>query len=122
MLQNAYFLAKIGADTAEIELHLAEMLPIGRFDRLTRAAEREALRARREDAARRAEAERVAREEVPEGVGGAKLAFFGESFGNFSRVRSPLYQNEFLKENMRLTAFFKIYKICILLQRCNLKI
>ena len=30
MLQNAYFLAKIGADTAEIELHFAEMLPIGR--------------------------------------------------------------------------------------------
>ena len=29
MLQNAYFLAKIGADTAEIELHFAEMLPIG---------------------------------------------------------------------------------------------
>ena len=30
MLQNAYFLAKIGAYTAEIELHFAEMLPIGR--------------------------------------------------------------------------------------------
>ena len=30
MLQNAYFLAKSGADTAEIELHFAEMLPIGR--------------------------------------------------------------------------------------------
>ena len=30
MLQNAYFLAKIGADTAENEQHFAEMLPIGR--------------------------------------------------------------------------------------------
>ena len=30
MLQNAYFLAKIGADTAENEQHLAEILPIGR--------------------------------------------------------------------------------------------
>ena len=30
MLQNAYFLGKTGADTAEIELHFAEMLPIGR--------------------------------------------------------------------------------------------
>ena len=30
MLQNAYFLAKIGADTAENELHFAEILPIGR--------------------------------------------------------------------------------------------
>ena len=29
MLQNAYFLAKIGADTAENEQHFAEILPIG---------------------------------------------------------------------------------------------
>ena len=27
MLQNAYFLAKIGADTAENEQHFAEILP-----------------------------------------------------------------------------------------------
>ena len=30
MLQNAYFLAKIGADTAENGQHSAEILPIGR--------------------------------------------------------------------------------------------
>ena len=30
MLKNAYFLAKIGADTAETEQHFAEILPIGR--------------------------------------------------------------------------------------------
>ena len=30
MLQNAYFIAKIGADTAEIEQHFAEILPTGR--------------------------------------------------------------------------------------------
>ena len=30
MLQNAYFLAKIGANTAENEQHFAEILPIGR--------------------------------------------------------------------------------------------
>ena len=30
MLQNAYFLAKIGAHTAENEQHFAEILPIGR--------------------------------------------------------------------------------------------
>ena len=30
MLSNAYFLAKIGADTAENEQHFAEILPIGR--------------------------------------------------------------------------------------------
>ena len=29
MLQNAYFLAKIGADTAENEQHFAEIWPIG---------------------------------------------------------------------------------------------
>ena len=30
MLQNAYFLAKIGSDTAENERHFPEILPIGR--------------------------------------------------------------------------------------------
>ena len=30
MLQNAYSLAKIGADTAENEQHFSEILPIGR--------------------------------------------------------------------------------------------
>ena len=30
MLKNAYFLAKIGADTAENERDFAEILPIGR--------------------------------------------------------------------------------------------
>ena len=30
MLKNAYLLEKIGADTAEIEQHFAEILPIGR--------------------------------------------------------------------------------------------
>ena len=40
-------------------------------------------------------------------------AFF-ENFADFWRARSRLYQNEILQENMRLTAFFKLYKICIL--------
>ena len=48
-------------------------------------------------------------------------AFF-ENVANFWRARSRLYQNEILQENMRLTAFFMLYKICILLHRCNLKI
>ena len=30
MLETAYFLAKIGADTSENEQHFAEILPIGR--------------------------------------------------------------------------------------------
>ena len=51
----------------------------------------------------------------------SKNAFF-EKFANFWRVRSRLYQNEILQENMRLTTFFNLYKICILLHRCNIKI
>ena len=51
----------------------------------------------------------------------SKNAFF-ENFANFWRARFRLYQNEILQENMRSTAFFKLYKICILLHRCNLKI
>ena len=36
MLQNAYLLAKIGADTAENELHFAEILPkIGNYPTTT---------------------------------------------------------------------------------------
>ena len=31
MLQNAYFLAKIGADTAENEQHFAEILPTAAY-------------------------------------------------------------------------------------------
>ena len=34
MLQNAYFLAKIGADTAEKEQHFAEILPTDALWRL----------------------------------------------------------------------------------------
>ena len=48
----------------------------------------------------------------------AKLAIFLQ---NFWQARSQLYRNEILQENMRLTAFFKLCKICILLHRCNLK-
>ena len=40
----------------------------------------------------------------------------------FWRARSRLCQNEILQEDMRLTAFFELYKICILLYRCDLKI
>ena len=51
----------------------------------------------------------------------SRKGFVLQNFANFWRARSRLYQNEILKENMRLTAFFKLYKICILLHRCNLK-
>ena len=48
--------------------------------------------------------------------------FFFAKFANFWRARSRLYQNEILQENMRLTSLFKLYKMCIFLHRCNLKI
>ena len=51
----------------------------------------------------------------------SKNAFF-ENFPKFWRARSRLYQNEILQENMRLIALFKLYKMCTLLHRCNLKI
>ena len=49
----------------------------------------------------------------------AKLTDFMQNFANFWRARSRLYQNEILQENTRLTAFFKLYKICILLHLWN---
>ena len=61
----------------------------------------------------------------PLGLGLAKLAKIAkrlQNFVNFWRGRSRLYRNEILQENMRSTAFLKLYKICILLHRCNLKI
>ena len=45
-----------------------------------------------------------------------------QNFANSWRACSRLYQNENLQEHMRLTEFFKLYKIVILLHRCDLKI
>ena len=43
--------------------------------------------------------------------------FANNYFANFWRARSRLYQNEILQVNVRLTSFFKFYKICTLLHR-----
>ena len=52
------------------------------------------------------------------GLGSAKLAKFCKFLaGSFSAVSKRNFAR-----NMRLTAFFKLYKICIPLHRCNLKI
>ena len=45
-----------------------------------------------------------------------------QNFAKIWQARSRLYQNEILQENMRLTAFVKLYKICKLLHRYNLNI
>ena len=57
-----------------------------------------------------------------QGVRVSKIGKILQNFANFWRARSRLYQNEILQQNMRLTASFKLYKICILLHRCNPKI
>ena len=51
MLKNAYLLAKIGADTAENEQHIAEILPIGRrvADRLVLLLQRSASAVHEDD-------------------------------------------------------------------------
>ena len=66
----------------------------------------------------RASAAAAAQEQSAEIV--AKFYKFLQIFANFWRARSRLHQNEILEENMRLAAFFKIFKTCILLHRCNL--
>ena len=107
MLQNAYFLAKIGADTAEIELDFVEMLSFGVAAPPVQRRPEQPRRRRREQ---QVEAER------------GKISIFGGEFANFLRARSRLYQNEILQENMRLTALFRLYKMCTLFYRCDRKI
>ena len=48
--------------------------------------------------------------------------FILQNFANFWRARSRLYQNELLQVNMRLIAFFKLYKMCTLLHRSKFNI
>ena len=111
MLKNAYFLAKIGADTAENEQHFAEILPIGR-----RVADRgQPVRGLRRGADGGVEGESVGLE--PRGahlaeerehrrfaagrdVRDRRLAKFRQ---NVARFR--LYRHRFLQENMRFAAF-----------------
>ena len=115
MLQNAYLLAKIGADTAENEQIFAKNWQL-RGSSCSRSSPRTSPRA-----FSRATPSRCCRRSRGSG-GSVALAKISGFFENFWRARSRLYQNENLQENMRLTAFFKLYKICILLHRCNLKI
>ena len=85
MLQNAYLLAKIGADTAENGRTFAELLPkICNYP--TGSWFRSALRRRR--------------------VRERRLANFRQNVARFQ-----LYRHRFLQENMRFAAFFKIYQI-----------
>ena len=55
---------------------------------------------------------------------GIMEVIFGEilNFAIFWRARYRLYRNKSLQDNMRLTTFFKLYKMYILLYRCHLNI
>ena len=99
MLQNAYFLAKIGGDTAENEQHFAEILPT------------DALRARLA---------------APHGLldGGVESAALAGSSGlpsffgdKLETARSRLHQSCFVHPDISVTAFFSIGTICMLLSR-----
>ena len=92
MLQNAYLLAKIGADTAENERHFAENLPIGRRV----AAQSGSSRARGTDVLQLRERGRGLRAPVR----GIIVANFRQ---NFARFR--LYRRRSLQVNTRFAAF-----------------
>ena len=47
--------------------------------------------------------------------------FFSKNECRQNVARFRLYRLRLLQENMRFAAFFKLYKICIRLHRCNLK-
>ena len=116
MLQNAYLVAKIGADTAENERNLPR---IGHYPTGPR---HEGGGPRGPGRPRRGRSRRGPLHEAKH-VRFRKILHISKSiFAKFWRARSRLYQNEILQENMRFTAFFKFYKICILLHRSNLKI
>ena len=124
MLSNAYFLANFRFDTAENEpaKNLQKLLIFPILLTLTPYPEGPDLAARvslRPSAA----SSRASMPSTPSFAAVSKIGKFCKmfaKFANFWRARSRLYQNEILQENMRSTAFFKLYKICILLHRCNL--
>ena len=85
MLQNAYFLAKIGADTAENEQHFAEILP-------TDALGRSGRRGSCEEAGRPVqlsgmlEQGRIHQPRRPTGLGAEYTMFRDESDTHFSKI------------------------------------
>ena len=116
MLQNAYWLAKIGADTAENERNFAENLlkfAGPRSQAAFCAASSAAASARARSAAARAAAASTSFQNRRWDF--CKICKF--LAGSFSAVSKQNFARK-----LRLTAFFKLYKICILLYRCNLKI
>ena len=125
MLQNAYFLAKIGADTAENEQHFAEMLPktgVGGDQRDQREG------GRRDEAGRVQGSIRRALSDPPRSPRRGRLSEPSTLPVRFSRVpgcpargghrrpcgklyraRSRLYRNQILQVKTRWKALAEIY-------------
>ena len=124
MLSNAYFLAKFRFDAAENEptkkLQMfakqrnGTSLASSRASAPSPSAGSSWSRSRAVDPGDKADQPCVLFETARSTL--EKFAFCFAKFANFWRARSRLHQK------VRLTAFFKLYKICILLHRCNLKI
>ena len=124
MLQNAYFLAKIGADTAENEKHFAEILPktskypTGR--RATQTAPRESA------------SSCAVTSGLPAGAfvdsGSISNSDFSAKWSNLIGL-VLLYRRQILQENIRWNSYLfrwkaldEIYKIYMLLHRSDLDI
>ena len=100
MLQNAYLLAKIGADTAENEQHFAEILPkTGVREHRNAPAGASSGGSSAPAAARSCTAARRL----------GSCQFLAKFRQNFARFR--LYRRRSLQLNMRFAAFCKIYQI-----------
>ena len=108
MLENAYVVAKFGVDTAENERFFAKTL----IEKM-QLPYPTLLTPRPGERAGHLAPGRLPRRRGPRG--GPWRSFFW-------RARSRLYQNEILQVNMRLTAFSKLYKMCILLHRSKFNI
>ena len=120
MLQNAYFLAKIGADTAENEQHFAEILPkTGNYptgpdaNRLGQGRGRADARAAGPPAAGRAHQARAPGGHDAGGVGGpplrSEVSIELEFPPKLRGARSRLYRRRFLQVNTRWKALAEIY-------------
>ena len=126
MLSNAYLLAKFRFDAAENEppKNLQNLPKIANFANC--AAQRRTPGSGPRRGSRACPGSPSGSTSAPRDSLRAPKArlYYREScfFANFWRARSRLHQNETLQENMRLTAFFKHYKMNTPLYRSSLNI
>ena len=134
MLKKAYFLAKIGADTAENEQHFAEILPIGSSRRLPAPDPSLAIMRWPQFTARSTSAGSykfsckdfitviasfllplcAKMAPIPSSAAYVYSDFFSNFwliFGKLWEARSRLYRRRILQVNSHFSAFFEICKI-----------